>query len=108
MRASSRQVINAPPSRSTASPGEKGKKGENRQTTGEQSRHVLINAKCLGSDEQVAPSTLYKIFDRAFHKYGEGRNSDAKLALQAFATLLQESKNQAQLSSKIADEIARG
>ena len=100
-----RQVINAPPSGSTASPGEKGKKGENHQTAGEQSRHVLINAKCLGLDEQVVPSTLYKIFNRIFHKYAKGMNSDAKLTLQAFATLLQECENQAQLSSKIADEI---
>ena len=106
-RASSRQATAAPPSGSTASPGEKGKKGEKRQTAGEQSRHVLINAKCLGPDEQVAPSALFKIFDRIFHKYVEGMNSEAKLALQAFATLLQEGESQAQLSSKIADEIAR-
>ena len=67
----------------------------------------MINAKCLGPDEQVAPSTLYKIFDRILHRYVEGLNNDAKLSLQAFAILLQEGENQAQMSSKIADEIAR-
>ena len=104
-RASSRQATTAPPSASSASPGEKGKRGEKRQTAGEQSRHILINVKCLGTDEQVAPSALYRIFDRIFNKYAEGMNSDAQLALQAFATLLQEGENQAQLSSKIANEI---
>ena len=83
----------------------KGKKGEKCQTAGEQSRQVLINAKCLGPDEQVAPSTMYKLFDRILHKYAEGLNIDAKVALQAFATLLQEGENQTQLSNKIADEI---
>ena len=67
----------------------------------------MINAKCLGPDEQATPSTLYKIFDRILHRYVKGINSDAKLSLQAFATLLQEGENQAQMSSKIADEIAR-
>ena len=67
----------------------------------------MINVKCLGLDEQVTPNALYKIFDKIFHRYVEGMNSKAKLALQAFATLLQEGESQAQLSSKIADEIAQ-
>ena len=106
-RASSRQTTITPPNGGIASPVDKGKKGEKRQTAGEQSRQVLINAKCLGPDEQVAPSTMYKLFDRILHKYAEGLNIDARVALQAFATLLQEGENQTQLSNKIADEIAR-
>ena len=81
-RASSRQVTATPPSGGTARPGEKGKKGKKGE-------------KRL--DKQVAPSAMYKIFDRIFHKYVEGMNFDAKVALQVFATLLQESENQAQL-----------
>ena len=105
-RASSRQATATPPNGGIASPGEKGKKGEKRQTAGEQSRHVLTIAKCLGPDKQVTPSTMYKLLDRILHKYAEGMNIDAKVALQAFATLLQEGENQMQLSNKIADEIA--
>ena len=67
----------------------------------------MINAKCLGLDKQVVPSTLFKIFNRILHQYVKGINNDAKLSLQAFMNLLQEGKNQPQLSSKIADEIAR-
>ena len=106
-RASSRQTTTSSPIGNAVSPGEKGKKGEKQQTAGEQSRLALINVKCLGLDEQVAPSTLFKIFNRILHQYVEGINNDVKLSLQAFMTLLQVGKNQAQLSSKIADKIAR-
>ena len=68
-RASLRQMTVTPPNGGIASPVDKGKIGEKCQTTGKQSRQVLINVKCLGLDEQVTPSTMYKLFDRILHEY---------------------------------------
>ena len=103
-RASSRQATHAPPGGSNASPGEKAKK---RTTAGEQSRSILADAKCLGSEEPITPSTMYKILARILSKYGEGMNSDARVALQALATLLQEVENQEQISARMMEAIAR-
>ena len=103
-RASSRQAAHAPPGGSNASPGEKAKK---RPTAGEQSRSILADAKCLGSEELITPSTMYKILARILNKYGEGMNSDARVALRALATLLQEVENQEQISARMMDAIAR-
>ena len=90
-RASLRQMTHTPPGGNNTSPGEKAKK---RLTAGEQLRGILADAKCLGSEEPIMPSTMYKILARILNKYGEVMNSDARVVLQALATLLQEVKNQ--------------
>ena len=99
-----RQTAHTPPGGSSTSPGEKVKK---RATAGEQSRSVLADAKCLGLEEPITPSTMYKIFARILNKYGEGMNSDARVALQALATLQQEVENQEQISARMMEAIAR-
>ena len=103
-RASLRQTAHTPPSGSGSSPGEKAKK---RTTAGEQSRSILADVKCLGSEEPITLSTMYKILARILNKYGEGMNSDARVALQALAALLQEVENQEQISARMMEAIAR-
>ena len=103
-RASTRQAVHIPSSGSSVSPGEKAKK---RITAGEQSRSILADVKCLGSEEPITPSTMFKILARILNKYGEGMNSNARVALQALAALLQEVENQEQILARMMDAIAR-
>ena len=84
-RASLRQVAHTPPGGSNTSPGEKVKK---RITAGEQPRGILADMKCLGLEEPIMPSTMYKILTQIMNKYGEEMSSDARVALQALAMLL--------------------
>ena len=102
-RASLRQAEHTPLGGSNASPGEKVKK---RTTAGEQSRRILADVKCLGLEEPIMPSTMYKILTQILNKYGEEMNSEARVALQALATLLREVKNQEKISIRIMKAIA--
>ena len=77
-----------------------------RITAGEQSRSILADAKCLGSEEIIMLSTMYKIPAQILNKYGEGMNIDARVALQALATLLQEVENQEQILARMMEAIA--
>ena len=89
---------------SIASPGDKNRK---KLMAGEQLRHILTEAKCLGLEEQVAPRMHFKILIRIMAKYDEGIQSDATLALHAFVALLQENENQEQISNRMMDNIAK-
>ena len=80
-----RQATNSPCSGGIASPGDKIKK---KMTASEMSRTVLVDAKCLGPEEKITPSSLYKIFAKILKKYGESVHSEAKVVLYAFETLL--------------------
>ena len=103
-RSTSRQATNSPPKGGNASPGDKLKK---KLTAGEMSRTVLADAKCIGPEEQITPSSLYKIFAKVLKKYGESLHSEARVVLYAFETLLQENENQEQISNKMMDNIAK-
>ena len=103
-RSVSRQATNSPSNGGMASPGDKAKK---KQTAGEMSRTVLADAKCIGPEEQITPSTLYKIFAKILKKYGEKMRSEARVVLYAFETLLQENENQEQISNRMMDSIAK-
>ena len=70
-------------------------------------RTVLADTKCIGPEEQITPSTLYKIFTKILKKYGENVHSEAKVVLYTFETLLQENKNQEQISNRMMDNIAK-
>jgi hypothetical protein len=103
-RSASKQVVPPSPVESSGSPGEKKKK---QQTAGEQARGALTAAKCLGTEEQVAPGNAYTILARILGKFREGISDEAKLALQAFAALLQAGEDHEYISNKMMDAIAK-
>jgi hypothetical protein len=76
-------------------------------TAGEQARHALTSRNCMAENEQTTHCELLKNFKRILDKYGAAIPEDLYLALQSFATLLQENAGSELITKKAIETVAQ-